>query len=327
MNFTWNRLLRGAALWAVVIALGSALQTRVAEASYVSTLNSLGGLISHWGMEELSGTTVADAVTGDAVDGDNPGSFSGGAGVTLNAAGPRPSDGFDGFSSSNSAIDFAGTAGQRLDMNPSGYTGASGLTEATLTMWFRMTGTDTTTHVHLGGLEDEADGVDGRYALVLNHYPTRTDTTSSSANGGLRAFGRTGNPTETGYSTGYSSTPTQTTYWDSTWHLAVATLAQDGTDKVLSLYVDGDLVKTDTETAAATDALSLRDALTFGEDAGDDERLMIGQLDEIAFLDHAISESQVQTLYNSALVPEPATCMLLTIGALGVAGLRRRGRK
>lgn len=284
-----------------LITLFALTNGRTANADYLSALNSLGGLVSHWGMEETSGTAVADLVTTDSIDGDNPGSFASGMGASLNIAGPRPSDGFGGFSSSNSALDFAGAAGQRLDMNPAGYTGASGLTEATLTMWFRVTGTDTTKHVHLGGLEDETDDASGRYAMALNHYPTRTDTTSSAANGGLRVFARTGNPTETPFSTGYSSTPTETTYWDSTWHHAVATIAQNGIDKVVSLYIDGEVVKTDTEAAAATDALSLRNALTFGEDAGDDTRLMVGQLDEIAFFDRAISASEVASLYNTAL--------------------------
>src|SRR5690606_28030014 len=90
------------------------------------------GITSHWGMEETSGTTLSDSITTDGVDGNNPGSFVAGQGASLNAAGPRPEDGFAGLSATNRALGFAGTVGQRVDMNPAGYTGPDGLVSMTM---------------------------------------------------------------------------------------------------------------------------------------------------------------------------------------------------
>ncbi|WP_425394987.1 glycerophosphodiester phosphodiesterase family protein [Aeoliella sp.] len=293
----------------LALAVGSS-----ASADYSDFLLNLPGVTSHWGMEETSGNTVSDSVTSDLVDGNNPGSFAGGAGASLNVAGPRAADGFAGFAADNRAIDFAGLAGQRLDMSPGGYTGTTGLDASSLTMWYRITATDTTQHVHLGGLEEETDGASGRYGLALNHYPTRTNTTSSSKNGGLRVFARTANPaaSEVNFQTGYSSNsnPTEVSYWDSTWHQAFATFAPYGPDQWrLRLFVDGKLKKqditgqdnnNDPTTVPSGSTLSLRNALTFGEDAGDNARLMVGQLDEIALFSRDVTPAEIGASYLAA---------------------------
>ena len=60
----------------------------IANAGYVSTLRGMAGLISHWDLNETTGTTAADWQTSPLVDGNNTGTYSGT--VTLGAAGPRP---------------------------------------------------------------------------------------------------------------------------------------------------------------------------------------------------------------------------------------------
>src|SRR5690606_30990555 len=137
----------------VACALGL-LTPPAAGAEFEDFFLNLDGLVSHWGMSETSGTTVADSIVTDAIDGNNPGSFALGGGASLGAAGPRPSDGFAGMSAGNTAIDFSGVAGQRLDMNPAGYTGTGGLTSASLATWFRLTAPSTASrHNHIGGLQ------------------------------------------------------------------------------------------------------------------------------------------------------------------------------
>lgn len=284
------------AIIAGLVLFLSAVSGKPAGASYLSTLQGLGGLVSHWGFEELAGETVVDSIVDDSVDGNNPGTVSG-SGVTMDVAGPRPSDGFAGFSPANNAIDFNGDVSQRLLMNPEGYTGADGLTEATMSMWFRITDTDTTKHYHLGGLESSSLNASGRYTMALNHY--------SGANG-LRAFGRVANSpsAEIPLST---SNGAAGPYLDGSWHHAVTTFKQVGPNRMLNLYVDGVLKDDDSAGANALDALSSRDSLSFGYDVGSDStssggaRAMVGQLDEIAFHDHALTSAEVLALYQSAL--------------------------
>src|SRR5690606_22251656 len=92
----------------IACAIGT-LANAARAAEYEDFFLNLPGLVSHWGMSETSGNSVADSITSDNVDGNNSGSFTLGGGASLNAAGPRPGDGFAGFSSANTAIGFAGT--------------------------------------------------------------------------------------------------------------------------------------------------------------------------------------------------------------------------
>ncbi|WP_425394988.1 LamG-like jellyroll fold domain-containing protein [Aeoliella sp.] len=316
---------------AAMVAIGLSIQG--AHAGYIDELQNTAGLISHWGMEETTGNTVADSVTTDSVDGDNPGTFNAGKGASLGASGPRPSDGFLGFSPSNNAISFAGGAGganntspyvdpdhQGLLMDPTGYTGASGLNAATLIMWFQITDS-TEQHYHLGGIQrDSSLGSGGRYGLAMNHY--------DDAGEGLRLFSRVGDPqaSEQAMSTSNGASPDYyaPSSGAASWHMAVATIGNDGSDKVMKLYVDGVLLDTEMSAGNAGLNLSTRDSIIFGQDSDlDNGRQMVGQLDEIAFFDRALSGEEITHLYNAAVVPEPGTGVAMLLG-LSLLALRRR---
>ncbi|NLF00939.1 MAG: hypothetical protein GX601_08165, partial [Anaerolineales bacterium] len=283
-----------------------------AAASYQDYLLSLPGLTSHWGMAETSGNTVADSVTNDLVDGNNPGSFALGGGASLNVAGPRPGNGFAGFSPTNSAIHFNGTAGQRLDMSPAGYTGPDGLATASMATWFRLTApANNNEHNFLGGLQLEADGASDRYGLAMNSYPQSNPNSSNSGQrGGLRAFVRVGNNPQSNvstYGTSYTSSSGDTSFWDSQWHFGVTTFDRYGSNgRVLKLYVDGGLVRRVSEGNLANlpdgpdTTLAARDALVFGQDAADSSRLWQGQLDEISMFSRSLTGAEVGNAYMAA---------------------------
>ncbi len=288
------------------------LATPVLGAEFHDFFLDLDGLVSHWSMSETSGNIVADSVTGDTIDGDNPGSFVLGGGASLGVAGPRPSDGFAGLEPNNMAIDFSGVAGQRLDMSPAGYTGPNGLVSASLTSWFRLTAPSTNNaHHHLGGLQLEADSVGNRYGLALNNYPQSNPAGGTQARGGMRLFSRVGNAPDdlVTYATDYTSADGNASFWDSAWHFAAATITPYGNQaRIASLYVDGKLVSRTwvppSAEAGATvgpvERLSLRDALTFGEDAGDASRLWVGQLDEIAIFSRNLTAAEVGVAWQAA---------------------------
>src|SRR5262245_41343218 len=93
-----------------------AVTASVASAGYTEALDTIAGAhkVSYWNLQETEGL-AADAWTTGTFDATNDGTFSG-TGYTRGAAGPRPSDGFAGFSSSNNAVAFTGDTSQLLKM-------------------------------------------------------------------------------------------------------------------------------------------------------------------------------------------------------------------
>jgi hypothetical protein len=140
-----------------VLAIGLAVglgACSFAQAGWIDSLEAVAGSdkVSYWGLEESSGSTAADSWTTGTFDGTNNGTYSG-TGFTVGAAGPRPSDGFLGLSSSNKAVSFTGTTSQLLQMADSAsYLGKQSLT---LLMFYKIpTGTGGADRI-LGGLHDK----------------------------------------------------------------------------------------------------------------------------------------------------------------------------
>jgi len=302
------RIAMGTRLAAVALA-ALALSAAAAEAGYVETLTGMSGLVSYWNLNEASGTTAADGVTTDAVDGDNPGTYAG-SGLTLGQAGPRPSDGFRGFSSTNNAPVFSDKYSDILTM--ASYAGYTGKTDLTMMGWMRFSAMPPAVMGHFGGLERVTPTGDNRYVFSAHHYEDRKDirprirvTDGLSENGTFNRFN-----------------------WpvDTDWHFYVMTFEGGQT---LRSYLDGFLVDTDSLTQSM--GLVPATGLVFGHDidfsyGGD--RGMVGQLDELAFVDRAISAQEVQQLWKAALYPKLGTTATApyrdTLASLG--GLRNHWR-
>jgi len=260
MRHTSLKLQQWVAGTVVLLALASAVP---AQAGYADAVMNNGNLVSYWNLNEQSGSTAADQVTGDAVDGANQGTYSG-PGVTLGNAGPGSADGLQGFSATNRAPAFSGTTTQMLAMNPAGY---GGLTDLTMSTWFRFDPSTSTNHI--GGLEDTSGN---RYVFGNHQYGS-----------GLSSFAK--RPGSQISCSGYSVT-------DSQWHHLAVTYAGGTT---LKMYVDGKLKGTNTN--ATVLGLDAADALAFSRDVGDANRNLNGQVDEIAFFDRGLSAAEVDNQY------------------------------
>jgi hypothetical protein len=310
MRIVRPRLLIGVASYLAVAA-------SVASAAYIDELTTIAGTdrISHWGLEETTGTTAFDSWTAGTLDSTNNGAYSDiGGGTTIGAAGPRPSDGFLGFSSSNNAVSFSGTAAQLLQMaNSASYSGVQSLT---MVMWFNLpTGTQ---QRYFGGLSDKTTGASGRYGFGFN------------SNTNIRGFVRLQDgATELAADSGASGiTPN---YRDGNWHFLALTMADSGANKQYQIYVDGVSKFTGSVAGGAGKGLANRitsdatGALAFGNDLGDTARSFIGRMDEIAFIGRALNVGELTTLYQSAVVPEPSSMVIAAMAAIGlsVAGYRR----
>ena len=269
-------------IWGRVFAvtLTIAAMSSIALADYVDTLTNMPGLISYWNLNEASGTSAADLVPGDTTDGDNVGTYSGSAGsYVLGDAGPRPSDGFLGFSDSNLAPSFNKTDGQLL-MSAAGY---AGKTDLTMVGWVRSD-EYSDSESHIGGIEASSGA---RYAFAMHNY--------SNSGGTLSAGVKRSDASQ------ISCTQTGGVLQHDQWHF-VALTYEGGT--LAKLYVDGYEKKS--VSAATSLGLAPVDGIIFGKDIGS-TRALDGQLDEFAFFDRALSNVEVAELWNAANQAAPGS--------------------
>jgi hypothetical protein len=304
------------------LAVGLGAICNFAQAAWIDSLEAVAGSdkVSYWGLEESSGSTAADGWTTGTFDGTNNGTYSG-TGVTVGAAGPRPSDGFLGFSSSNKGVSFTGTTSQLLQMADS----ASYLAKSSLTllMFYKIpTGTTGNDRI-LGGLHDKVSANSSRYGFLL-------DSRSTAVRGAARVWDGSAELGGLFDATGFEDR-------DSAWHFVALTMNDQGLDKLVSVYFDGVLKTSGTIVGGATLGLAPRHTstaangvLAFGNDMGDTARNLVGSLDEIAFIGRSLSAGEIGQLYEAALIPEPASIAMVGIGGLiglAVIGSRRVVRK
>ena len=293
---------RRLAFFAAACLIVMATTAGTALAGYVDEVIALSGLVSYWGLNETSGYSAADAVTGDAIDGDNSGYYAG-SGYTLGDAGPRPADGWTGFGADNYAPTFAGTPDQKLEMfNTTGY---AGLTDATLLGWFRITDPDIASRTNMvGGIQDVGGN---RYVFGGCHYSS-----------GLVGFTRRRDgDTISQISTG--AAPVQS---PSDWHFMAVTYSGGNTTRV---YIDGVLAS-----EGANDLVLPIDSaatMAFTTDIDDPNRVLKGQLDELATFNRALSEEEIGDLYVAAggSLPEPPPVLGETATAAYVPTMQKFG--
>ena len=271
-------MLKRAMLAGAVVVVAAGLGG-TATGGFVSQLTATANLVSYWDLNEASGTNAADSVTGDPLDGNNPGAYSG-AGVTVGQAGPRPSDGFYGFAVGNRAPDFAGIADQRLEMSPGGY---GGNTDLSMLFWFQYDDLNPSGD-HIGGIDRTGSA---RYVFSAHTY-----------GGGIRFFAKRADATNVLA----GDVPVA---GNTDWRLLTAVFEGGDTAR---LYLDGQLIVQGTSGTSGGLYSGATDHMIFARDPEPtDARPLNGQLDEIATFNRALTSQEIKNLYQAAVNTPPVT--------------------
>ena len=262
---------------------------------------SQGALVSAFGLEESSGTTVSQSVVGGAPDG----TINLGTGTATWVPGIAPG--------SSQALALTGNA--RVEIGTS--TVWNGVDGFSVSAWIQPTA--------FAGSGHSADSIfwmglssgSGRMVLQMNDLADvrtggRRDgaTTTGSFNTDL-----TTGTNITGTSNGSAGDPL---VLNDIYHLAATA---DYTTGLLSLYIDGALISSRTITGWGTGSSSPTESVVMrlGSNASGGENYT-GTIDDVRIFNTALSASEVAAL----AAPEPSVALLGALGLFGWMGGRRR---
>ncbi|QDU55045.1 LamG domain-containing protein [Aeoliella mucimassa] len=108
------------------------------------------------------------------------------------------------------------------------------------------------------------------------------------------------------------------------WQNVIVTFDADGGTNedtgVMKVYLDGALIDTEDNLATRTAV----GGLVIGGHRAGTGRNFDGMIDEVAFFDHVLSDSQVAMLQEQAVVPEPSSWLIGFAAFVAIATLKRR---
>lgn len=275
-----------------------------ARAAYVDTVQA-DSPVSYWRLNETTGSSATDAAGGHTATYED---FQGDADSSLGAAGPRPSD-FAGFEANNYSPHFDPTDGTQVSVNTSASHDLRITGDLTMEAWINL------------------DAVSAGNAGILGHYlgsgNKRCYVLGVNNSGQLNiAISDDGSYQSTNAFA--DDTALDTGVW---YHVAGVFDADGGTDAggALHLYVNGNSVASK-GTGVSTSIYgggSLPDFLIGEQYADHTSTRFDGFIDEVAVYDKALTDTQILNHYIAA-IPEPASAMLLLLGAVGLLARRRR---
>ena len=271
------------AVFTAAVCFFIAITGRTAQAAYVDVVDGLSP-IGYWRLGEPSGTSATDQ-SGNGITGTYDG-------VTLGATGAIGGD-------SDTAIDFDGINDQMITLSSSSLrlTG-----DMSVSIWVNIDTYPGASEVGpLFTIEADAQtsGVAKMAELAVDQSGDIVYSHEYSP-GGSGVDQRT-----------FSSSNLSTDTWYN------ITVTRDATAEEVTLYIDGDLL--DTFSFNNQPEGYGNGTLYLGQYGTD---LFDGSIDEIAVFDYELTGQNVTDIYNAAQVPEPATIMILGLGAAVL--MRRR---
>lgn len=230
--------------------------------------------VHYWRLGET--TAGSGKIAHDVISGKN-GTYSAVAGN-----GPRPTDGFLGFSAKNRALSYNGSSDYITFANPDELGSvkkfSTGITNITITTWVRTDNTNSGLHV-VGGYQ--TGSLAAKYAFLCQY---------DAASQGCTFYAKDSSGSQ------IIPTPPGIVLNDTVWHFLV--WSWDGT--TVRMYLDGG-ENEQTSTGAGSGGLYTPEQLTFGRGEGGLGRYFDGQFDEIAIFDRTLTATEITALYDAAL--------------------------
>ena len=225
--------------------------------------------------------------------------------------GPQPTDTINGrrlngLESDNTAAEFTGASDGGSDLINIGSNPALLNSEQlTYSMLFKTMSSDPWMRMII---TDPTAG-NNQFQLIMNGGELILVTGTADGNAGAAVSAPAGDTLGTSYS-------------DGQWHHLVAVREGD-TFSDLTLYMDGsEVTLRDRGIGSWTQGYSARIG---GHSTGGGG--FFGLMDEIAIWDRALTAEEALRLYNTAVVPEPGSFLLLALGGLALVAVRRRRKK
>lgn len=320
------RTLRIALRMTAITSIGFACADSAFAGSYSDAVLATPGLTGYWRLNE---TVNAGTLTTWADSSGNGHTGTQSINIlrmpVLGVLGPRPSGGFQGFEDNNVADAFNQNQSILVQDAPSlNLHGGNFTMEA----WVQTTSTAQTISI-LGKHDDlYANG----YLMMLNYL----NTTGHDVGARFRnaPFAGQIDPQDT-------MTPFTALGNGNTWHYVAAVLHRNGggpnySASGMSVYLDGVLaggVVADTLDSTHNPPYNNQDIyntnpLAIGAGNNDGSNGFVGNIDEVAIYQRALSAGEIAAHYNAALaVPEPTSTALLTVALVfaNLRGFRRKG--
>ena len=188
-------------------------------------------------------------------------------------------------------------------------------------LWFKTDGPNFSTADNWTGLVGIGNSPGGSPDVEL--ALAKTDGGGATNGSYMQSFSYTGGNSWTSTDPLKQGVAGQTTLDDSTWHHVALTLSPydgSGVNPATEIYIDGQLAATGPAPgrgAQAGGGLQIGGNVAFGS-------YFKGWVDNLHVYDHELSAADVQALYISETVPEPATITLLGLGCLVFLVRRKR---
>jgi hypothetical protein len=252
--------------------------------------SALADLVAAWPLEEDTGTTTVDTVTSTT-----SGAFGDGVSWSTDTPGPG----------STASLSFTGATTARFGTNNNAADiGIDGTGAKTLVSWIKT--------------------AQAAYTFFWGWSPTNGTGAGQDIRFGLNSSGNL----RFEVSSGFAEYTTEVLS-DNEWHMVAAVIDAGDTTSTMQLYLDGALVSPNSSNGRAinTAGTGTPNQFFFASSGNTTDKNWNGLVDDFQIYNTALSEGELDAIYDAMAVPEPGVgSLVIAVAGLAVAANLRRRR-